>query len=126
VAEVREARSACRGRAARREHVDAAGRAAELDRGDFLRRRGSSQNGRGAERGGEERGERGEHEKAGTRTAFFDGDEHEAAVLDRDSLGAGSDVEGPAVVEFREATCVVRPGWSGAVDEAGTLALERS
>jgi N-methylhydantoinase A len=29
------------------------------------------------------------------------------------------------VVEFAEATCVVRPGWSGKVDEVGTLILER-
>jgi N-methylhydantoinase A len=34
-------------------------------------------------------------------------------------------VEGPAVVEFSEATCVVRPGWSGVVDAVGTLMLTR-
>jgi N-methylhydantoinase A len=62
----------------------------------------------------------------GSRRVVVDGEEHEAAVLDRDALGAGSEVEGPAVVEFREATCVVRPGWRGAVDEVGTLALERT
>jgi N-methylhydantoinase A len=41
-------------------------------------------------------------------------------------MGKGSKVEGPAVVEFAEATCVVRPGWRGAVDEVGTLILEKS
>jgi N-methylhydantoinase A len=40
-------------------------------------------------------------------------------------MGTGSTVEGAAIVEFREATCVVRPGWGGEVDEAGTLVLER-
>ena len=46
-------------------------------------------------------------------------------VWRREALGAGSRVEGPALVEFSEATCVVAPGWSGAIDEAGTLVLER-
>ena len=40
-------------------------------------------------------------------------------------MGAGSKVEGPAIVEFPEATCVVRPEWRGDVDEVGTLVLER-
>jgi len=34
-------------------------------------------------------------------------------------------VPGPAVVEFPEATCLVRPGWSGVVDDFGTLVLTR-
>ncbi len=51
--------------------------------------------------------------------------EVEAAVFDRAQMGAGSRVEGPAVVEFAEATCLVRPGWAGVVDEIGTLILER-
>ena len=50
----------------------------------------------------------------------------EVDVLERTTLGAGSEVAGPAVVEFPESTCVVRPGWSGAVDDAGTLVLRRS
>jgi N-methylhydantoinase A len=41
-------------------------------------------------------------------------------------MGAGSEVIGPAIVEFAESTCVVRPGWRGAVDEVGNLILERS
>jgi N-methylhydantoinase A len=43
----------------------------------------------------------------------------------RARMGAGSEVAGPALVESDEATCLVRPGWSGKVDEAGTLVLER-
>jgi N-methylhydantoinase A len=53
------------------------------------------------------------------------GGEVNAAVFDRDRMGVGSRVEGPAVVEFAEATCLVRPGWAGVVDEFGTLILER-
>jgi N-methylhydantoinase A len=46
-------------------------------------------------------------------------------VLNREQLGKGSEVVGPAIVEFAESTCVVRPGWQGAVDGVGTLVLER-
>jgi N-methylhydantoinase A len=64
-------------------------------------------------------------EQAGTREVSFDGEWVQAAVLRRERMGRGSRVEGPAVVEFAEATCAVRPGWSGAVDDVGTLVLER-
>jgi N-methylhydantoinase A len=64
-------------------------------------------------------------ERAGTREANFDGDWAEVPVFRRAGMGEGTPVEGPAIVEFPEATCVVRPGWAGAVDAAGTLVLER-
>ena len=56
---------------------------------------------------------------------FFDGEWREAPVLDREKMGEGSEVDGPAIVEFRESTCVVRPGWRGVVDGVGTLVLEK-
>jgi N-methylhydantoinase A len=59
------------------------------------------------------------------RPANFGGEWVEVPVLDREAMGSGSEVSGPAVVEFRESTCVVPPGWRGAVDDAGTLVLER-
>ncbi|WP_047864333.1 hydantoinase/oxoprolinase family protein [Rubrobacter aplysinae] len=59
----------------------------------------------------------------GSREAHFGGGWREVPVLDRSEMGRGSPVEGPAVVEFAESTCVVQPGWSGAVDAAGTLVL---
>ena len=62
---------------------------------------------------------------SGHREANFDGEWVEVPILDRTTLGAGSEVEGPAVVEFAESTCVVRPGWGGKIDEVGTLILER-
>jgi N-methylhydantoinase A len=46
-------------------------------------------------------------------------------VLDREKMGKGSEVAGPAIVEFKESTCVVRPGWRGAIDGVGTLVLEK-
>ena len=61
--------------------------------------------------------------ESGRREANFDGEWQEVPVLDRDRMGKGSKVFGPAIVEFKESTCVVRPGWRGAVDGVGTLAL---
>jgi N-methylhydantoinase A len=63
--------------------------------------------------------------ETGRREASFDGGWVEVPVLDRTRMGAGSEVAGPAIVEFAESTCVVPPGWSGAVDGVGTLILER-
>jgi N-methylhydantoinase A len=63
--------------------------------------------------------------EAGRREANFDGEWREAPVLDREKMGEGSEVDGPAIVEFRESTCVVRPGWRGVVDGVGTLVLEK-
>jgi len=63
--------------------------------------------------------------ESGSRKANFDGEWLEVAVLDRETMGEGSEVSGPAIVEFKESTCVVRPGWRGAVDGVGTLVLEK-
>ena len=60
------------------------------------------------------------------RTLLLENGEVDAVVLDRATMGRGSQVEGPAVVEFPEATCLVRPGWAGTVDDVGTLVLERT
>lgn len=63
--------------------------------------------------------------RTGIRSINLDGAWIDVPVLDRTALGCGSSVEGPAVVEFPEATCLVRPGWRGSVDEVGTLVLKR-
>ena len=63
--------------------------------------------------------------EAGKRKANFDGEWQEVPVLRRGGMGEGAKVDGPAIVEFAEATCVVRRGWSGAIDASGTLVLER-
>jgi N-methylhydantoinase A/oxoprolinase/acetone carboxylase beta subunit len=63
--------------------------------------------------------------ESGRREADFDGEWQEVPILDRERMGKGSEVVGPAIVEFREATCVVRPGWQGLVDGGGTLVLEK-
>jgi N-methylhydantoinase A len=55
------------------------------------------------------------------RRAHLDG-----GWLDLPVHGPGSAVSGPAIVELPGSTCLVRPGWSGEPDDAGTLVLERS
>ncbi|HKZ27526.1 MAG TPA: hydantoinase/oxoprolinase family protein, partial [Rubrobacteraceae bacterium] len=66
-----------------------------------------------------------EEAESSTRQANFDGEWQEVPILDRERMGKGSEVAGPAIVEFKESTCVVRPGWRGAVDDVGTLILEK-
>ena len=61
-----------------------------------------------------------------SRMANFDGEWKTVPVFDRTAMGAGTKLAGPALIEFPEATCVVRPGWNGTVDDAGTLVLERA
>jgi N-methylhydantoinase A len=60
------------------------------------------------------------------RRACFDGAWEEVEVIPRAALGPGDRFAGPAIVEFDEATCVVRPGWRAAADDAGSLILERA
>ncbi|MBL7520935.1 hydantoinase/oxoprolinase family protein [Frankia sp. CNm7] len=62
----------------------------------------------------------------GRREVFLDGAWHEVDVVARAALGPGDALAGPAVVEFAEATCLVRPGWSARVDAVGTLTLTRA
>jgi N-methylhydantoinase A len=63
--------------------------------------------------------------ESGRREANFGGEWIEVPVLDRERMGEGSEVEGPAIVEFKESTCVVRPGWKGEIDNVGTVVLEK-
>ncbi|UTF54510.1 hydantoinase/oxoprolinase family protein [Natronosalvus rutilus] len=73
----------------------------------------------------EGRGEGEDEDALGSRTVFFDGEAHEAAILVRDAVVPGTTLEGPAVLEDEESTTVVPPGWSGSVGENGELVLER-
>lgn len=58
------------------------------------------------------------------RTVVFAGEEHDAEVW-RGEPAPGEKIAGPAICELPEATLAVAPGWSGSVDEAGTIVLER-
>ena len=63
---------------------------------------------------------------AGTRTAVFpEAGAVEAAVYGPSTVGPGTELSGPAIVERASSTAVVRPGWRGRVRADGTLLLER-
>jgi N-methylhydantoinase A len=60
-----------------------------------------------------------------TRSANFDDGWIETPVLQRATLGPGTKVEGPCIIEFADATAVIRPGWAGRFDEVGTVVVSR-
>ena len=47
-------------------------------------------------------------------------------VYNRSRLGAGSEINGPAIIEQYDSTTVVNPGWAGLVNEWGTLVLRKT
>ena len=59
------------------------------------------------------------------RRAWFDGAEHDAAVLTGEPE-PGTELSGPAICELPEATLAVPPGWAGRVEPSGTIRLERA
>ncbi len=69
----------------------------------------------------------GEPEPKGTRPMVFGrgADPVDAPVYDRAALGAGATFAGPAVVEERETTSVIRPGWRVEVMPDGSLVATR-
>jgi N-methylhydantoinase A len=61
----------------------------------------------------------------GTRDVDFDEfGRHETRIYERERLGAGAELEGPAVVEEPAASTVVSPGQRLRVDEFGNLIVE--
>ena len=52
-------------------------------------------------------------------------DAHGVDVYDRSSLGSGDQFAGPAIVEERETTVVIRPGWNVTVGTDGSLIATR-
>ena len=60
------------------------------------------------------------HEEKGSRTALFDGEEHETTVVS----GVPERLDGPAIVELPESTVVVPPGWRAEATPGG-LSMER-
>jgi N-methylhydantoinase A len=63
----------------------------------------------------------------GTRRVHFGGKAAvDATLYERDKLGVGAVVTGPAIVEQFDATTVIPSGWSGRVDGYLNLILERA
>jgi N-methylhydantoinase A len=67
----------------------------------------------------------GANARAEYRSVWFDR-ERRAAVYERSAISAGARIRGPALVTQLDATTVVPPGWSGVVDGAENMVLERS
>ena len=63
--------------------------------------------------------------QTGSRAAIVDGEPIDIEVI-RGDPSPGTTIEGPAVVELSEATLLVSDGWSGEVDDTGTIRLERA
>ena len=61
----------------------------------------------------------------GTVGVVFREGELESPLYDRDLLGTGNRIAGPALVVQLDTTTVVPPGWRGEVDAYGNLLLER-
>jgi N-methylhydantoinase A len=66
--------------------------------------------------------------RRGTRRAWFAGAWHDAPVLDRAALGtaaADGALPGPMIVQEYDATCLVPPGFTAALDGFGAIVLTR-
>ena len=63
----------------------------------------------------------------GTRRAYFEAADAyvPCPVYDRYKLGPGAEIEGPALIEERESTCVVDAGWGVKLDAHGNLIADR-
>ncbi len=66
----------------------------------------------------------GEPPARATTQIVFNGERVEAGLW-RGELPVGARIEGPALCAMPESTLLVPPGWSGSVDEHGTVVLER-
>ncbi len=64
-----------------------------------------------------------EEARTGTQRVWFDGEWLTAAVYDRDRLGAGVVLRGPAIVEQMDATTYVLPRQRATVDRFGALII---
>jgi N-methylhydantoinase A len=50
----------------------------------------------------------------------------ETPVYDRGGLGVGATIVGPALLEERETTAVLRAGWTAVVTDDGSVVARRS
>jgi N-methylhydantoinase A len=57
----------------------------------------------------------------GTRPVHAWSDGVSVPVYDRNTLAAGQNIKGPAIIEERETTTVIPPGWTATVDKIGCI-----
>lgn len=67
-----------------------------------------------------------EHARTGQTAVYFSKSTLDTPVYDRSALQTGNELSGPAIIQQYDSTTVVEPGWSGRVDQWGTLRLERT
>jgi len=60
----------------------------------------------------------------GESAIYFDGQDHNATLYDRERLWPGHVVPGPAIVTEMDSTTVVFPGYQAEVDKVGNLLIE--
>ena len=61
----------------------------------------------------------------GTRSVYLSGGPVATPVFERASLAAGQTIQGPVLIEERETTIFVLPGWTTTVQSDGSLIAER-
>ena len=71
------------------------------------------------------RAEVGESGPLGVFTSVMDGRTHDTPFVDRETLPAGSAVDGPAVVIEANSTTILEPGWQAVVRDTGDLLVSR-
>ena len=54
---------------------------------------------------------------------YYEGDWHDAIIYDREKLGAGTTVPGPAIVQEMDSTTLILPDHSALVDDIGNLLI---
>jgi N-methylhydantoinase A len=62
-------------------------------------------------------------EPTASRQVIFDSAAHDTPVYERESLGAGCEISGPAIVEQPDTTVVIHPGQHFVVDQLGQLLI---
>ncbi|MDX1481175.1 MAG: hydantoinase/oxoprolinase family protein [Woeseiaceae bacterium] len=54
---------------------------------------------------------------------FYDGEWHDAVIYHREKLGAGTKIDGPAIVQEMDSTTLILPGHHATVDDIGNLLI---
>jgi N-methylhydantoinase A len=72
-------------------------------------------------------GKRAHEALKGRRKAIFaaSGDSLSAPVYDGGALGAGAEIEGPAIIEETTTTIVIEPGWKAELHRSGSYVITR-
>lgn len=69
--------------------------------------------------------ERAEARPARERPVWFAGDPRPTAIIDRNSIGEGDSVTGPAIIEEVTSTTLLPPGWTARLIDGGHMSLTK-